>query len=203
MKQSHYGRGIKRSIAAWSWHGQLIAAGNLTITSTSGLSRSGRTHSDRYQSVHGDECPNEDGRRNFWSYEPPLSWHVNLKEKLREAHVSNPGASGGQPSNQAVDLLASDKDSDHCGSPEILCDLISCHINVVVRLNVSMLGCLSHSQGPSNMRDSASLPGSCTKPPVIKHFHARTTKPRLLMGPRSLNLAPALGSVTDRVRVLE
>ena len=102
----------------------------LTITSTSGLSRSGGTDGDRNQDVHDDGCSNGDGRRYFRSYESPFSRRV--KERLREAHVSNSEASGG-PSNQAVDLLASDENADRYGSPEILgADLISCHINIVV-----------------------------------------------------------------------
>jgi hypothetical protein len=102
----------------------------LTITSTTGLSRSRGTDGDRNQDVHDDGCSNGDGRRYFRSYESPFSRRV--KERLREAHVSNSEASGG-PSNQAVDLLASDEDADRYGSPEILgADLISCHINIVV-----------------------------------------------------------------------
>jgi hypothetical protein len=104
----------------------------LTITSASGLSRFGGTDSDRNQGVHGDGCSNGDGRRNFQSCESPFSRRV--KEKLREAHVSNSEASGG-PSNQAVDLLASDEDADRYGSSEILgADLISCHIDITVGL---------------------------------------------------------------------
>ena len=102
----------------------------LAITSTSGLLRSGGTHGDGSQGVHGDRFSDGDGRRDFRSYESPFSWRV--KEKLREAHVSNPEASGGQPSNQAVDLLASDADVDRYSSSEILgADLISCRINTV------------------------------------------------------------------------
>lgn len=112
----------------------------LTITSTSGLSRSGGTHGDRNQGVHGDRRSNGDGRRNFRSYESPFSWRV--KEKLREAHASNSEASGGPPSNQAVDLLASDPDADRCSSPEILgAALISCHINIVVGLKMTDSRC--------------------------------------------------------------
>lgn len=103
----------------------------LTITGTSGLSRLGGTDGDRNQGVHGDGCSNGDGGRDFRSYESPFSRRI--KEKLREAHVSNSEAS--KPSNQAVDLLASGEDADRYGSPEILgADLISCHINIVVGL---------------------------------------------------------------------
>jgi hypothetical protein len=93
----------------------------LTITNTAGLSRLGGTDGDRNQGVHGDGCLNGDGRRYFRSYESPFSRRV--KEKLREAHVSNSEASGG-PSNKTVDLLASDEDADRYGSPGV--DLISC-----------------------------------------------------------------------------
>ena len=101
----------------------------LTITGTSGLSRLGGTDEDRNHGLHGG-CSNGDGRRDFRSYESPFSRRI--KEKLREAHVSNSEASG-RPSNQAEDLLASD--ADRYGSPEILgADLISCRINIVVGL---------------------------------------------------------------------
>ena len=111
----------------------------LTITSTSGLSRTGGTDGDRNQGVYGDGCPNGDGRRYFRSYESPFSRRV--KEKLRETHVSDSEASGG-PRNQAVDLLTSDGDADRYGSPEILgADLISCHINIVVGLKMTGSRC--------------------------------------------------------------
>jgi hypothetical protein len=111
----------------------------LTITSTSGLPRSGGTDGDRNQGVHGDGCSNGDGRRYFRSYESPFSRRV--KERLREAHVSNSEASGG-PSNQAVKLLASDEDADRYGSPDILgADLIFCHINIVVGLKMTGSRC--------------------------------------------------------------
>jgi len=107
----------------------------LTIASSSGLSRLGGTDGDRNQSVHGDGCSNGDGRRDFWSYESPFSRRV--KEKLREARVSNSESSGG-PSNQAVDLFASDEDAGRYGSPETLgADLISCLINIVVGLKMT------------------------------------------------------------------
>jgi hypothetical protein len=88
----------------------------LTITSTSGLSRLRGTDGDRNQGVHGDGCSNGDGRRDFRGYESPFSRRV--KEKLREAHVSNSEASGGP--SKTVNLLASDEDADRYGSPEIL-----------------------------------------------------------------------------------
>lgn len=148
----------------------------LMITSTSG---SGGTDDDRNQGVHGDGFSSGDGRRYFRSHGSPFSRRV--KEKLREAHVSNSEASGG-PSNRTVDLLASDDDADRYGLPEIL-------------------ECLS--QGPSNVRDEASPPASWMNLPVIKPLHVRTTKPRPLMGPRNLNVATSPGSVMDRVRMIE
>ena len=101
----------------------------LTITGASGLSRLGGTDDDMNQGVHSNGCPNGDGRRDFWSYESPFSRRV--KEKLREAHVPKSEASRG-PSNQAVDLLASDEDAGRYCSPEISgADLISFHVNIV------------------------------------------------------------------------
>jgi hypothetical protein len=100
----------------------------------------GGTYGDNNQGVHGDGCSNGDGRRDFWSYESPFSRRV--KEKLREAHVSNSEASRG-PSNQAVDLLVSDEDAGRYGLPETLgADLISCLIvglkmTLDVRMSVS------------------------------------------------------------------
>jgi hypothetical protein len=95
----------------------------LTITGTSGLSRLGGTNGDRNQGIHGDGCSSGDGGRDFRSYESPFSRRI--KEKLREAHVSNFEPSGG-PSNQAVDLLAPDEDTDRYVSPDILgADLIA------------------------------------------------------------------------------
>lgn len=152
----------------------------LTITNTSGLSRLRRTDGDRNQGVHGDYS-NGNGRRYFRSYESPFSRRV--KEKLREVRVSDSEASR-QPSNQAVDLFASDEDADRYGSPEIL-------------------ECPSHPQGSSNIRDVASSPASCTKLPVIKPLRVRTAKPRLLMGPRNPNVATSPGSVMDKVRMIE
>lgn len=108
----------------------------LTIASTSGLSHLGGADGDRNQGAHGDGCSNGDGRRYFRSYESPFSRRV--KEKLREAHVSNSETSGG-PSNQAVDLLASDEDADRDGSPGA--DLLSCHINIVVGLKMTGSRC--------------------------------------------------------------
>ena len=174
----------------------------LTIASTSGLSRLGGTDGDRNQVVHGDRRSNGDGRRDCRSYESPFSRRI--KEKLREAHVSNSEGSGG-PGNQAVGLLAPDEDADRHGSPELLgADLISCHINIVVGTDwLSMAECLSHLQGPSNIRDTASPLASCTNLPVIKPLHVRTAKPRVLMGPRNLNVATSPGSVMDRVRMIE
>ena len=104
-----------------------------------GLSRGG-TDGDRSQGVPGDGYLNGDGtRRNFRSYESPFSWRV--KEKLRETHISNSEVSGG-PSPQAMDLLASDEDAHRYGSPEISgADLINCHINVIVGLNMTGFRC--------------------------------------------------------------
>jgi hypothetical protein len=111
----------------------------LTITGTSGLSPLGGTNGDGNQDVYGDGRSNGDARRDFRSYESPFSRRI--KEKLREAHVSNSEASG-RPSNQAVDLLASDEDADRYGSPEILgADLISCHNNIVVGLKMTGSRC--------------------------------------------------------------
>ena len=111
----------------------------LTITSTSGLSRLGATNGDRSQGVLGDGCSNGDGRRDFRSHGSPFSRRV--KEKLRQAHVSNAEAPGG-PNNQAVDMLASDEDADHHGLPEILgADLISFHVNIVVGLKLTGFRC--------------------------------------------------------------
>lgn len=98
----------------------------LTMTGTSGLPRLEGTDRDRDHGVHGDGCSNGDVRRDFRSYGSPFSRRI--KEKLREAHVSNTEVPGG-PSNQAVDLLAS---GEGAGSAEILgADLISCHIHIV------------------------------------------------------------------------
>jgi hypothetical protein len=108
----------------------------LTITSTSGLSRLGGTDGDGNQGVHGDGCSNGDGRRVFRSYESPFSRRV--KEKHREARVSNSEVSGG-PSNQNVDLLATYEDADRHGL--LGTDLISCRINIVVGLKMTDSRC--------------------------------------------------------------
>jgi hypothetical protein len=171
----------------------------LTIAGTSGLSRVGGTDGDGNQGVHGNRCSDGDGGRDFRGCESPFSRRI--KEKLREAHVSNFEASG-RPSNKAVDLPASE-DADRYISPDILgANLISCHIYIVVDW-FPMLECPSHSQGPSNIRDAASPLASCTNLPVIKPLRVRTAKPRLLMGPRNLNVATSPGSVMDRVRIIE
>lgn len=111
----------------------------LTITSASGLSRMGETDGDRNQGVHSDGCSNGNGRRYFRGCESPFSRRV--KKKLRETHVSNSEVTGG-PSNQAVDLLASDGDINHYSSPEILgADLISRHIDIAVGLKMTGSRC--------------------------------------------------------------
>ena len=111
----------------------------LTITNASGLSRLGETDSDGSQGVHGDGCSNGDGGRYFRGCESPFSRRV--KKKLLETHVFNSEVSGG-PSNQAVDLLASDEDVNRYSPPEILgADLISRHIDIAVMLKMTGSRC--------------------------------------------------------------
>ncbi len=176
----------------------------LMVTGTSGFSRLGETEDDGNPSIRGgDRRSNGAERRDFRSYGSPFSQRV--KEKLREAHVKGPG-SPRRPGCQAAELPAPVEDDKHGSSPEIQGADLHPFYRIVVGLQM-ILGHLSQSQGSSTIRDPASLPESCmdgsTNLPQIKPLHVRAAKPRLLMGPRNLNVAPAPGSVMERVRMIE
>ena len=65
----------------------------------------------------------------------------------------------------------------------------------------SILEPLSHPQEQSVI--NASSVDRDAGPCRIKPLYARTAKTKSLMGPRKINVAPAPGSVLDRVRMIE
>jgi hypothetical protein len=172
----------------------------LVTTGTSGFSRLGQAEPQgdvRNQDLQSNGHPNGDSKRDVHSYESPFSRRV--KEKLRQvqAHTNE---SPREPGKRAV---PSAKDAERDCEREIRGEnviLVAAHWCVLNDLPL-VLEPLAHSQEQSDINASSVDRDAGLR--RIKPLYVRRARPRLLMGPRKINMAPAPGSVMDRVRMIE
>lgn len=169
----------------------------LVITGTSGFSRLGQAGPQGNQDVQGNGRPNGDSKRDVRSYESPFSRRV--KEKLRQvqAHTNE------SPREPGKRTVPSAKDAERDCEREIRGEnliLVVAHWCVLNDLPLA-LEPLAHSQEQSDI--NASSIDRDTGLRRIKPLYVHRARPRLLMGPRKINMAPTPGSVMDRVRMIE
>ncbi|KAI9512502.1 hypothetical protein F5148DRAFT_992221 [Russula earlei] len=129
----------------------------------------------RNQGSHGDRCSNGGGTRDFRTNESPFSRRV--KEKFEQIHAY------GQESHSELSQPTAEPHT----SAEI--EAPPSHTEPLDIKDPSTRSVL-HLDGDKSVRR-------------IRPLYVGTAGPKLLMGPRKLNTAPAPGSVMDKVRMIE